>query len=174
MEEWRAVVGYEGLYEVSSEGRVRSLDRVVDALSRARNPIKKFYLGAELKRTLNPNGYYIVAVRRGNVRSVHSLVLESFVGPRPSGMWIRHLDGNSTNNKLGNLAYGTALENSHDKIAHGTMNYGTVNGQSKLNDEIVHRVRHLGLGKKEAAALAGCTVSAINYALARKTWKHVA
>lgn len=56
--------------------------------------------------------------------SVHSLILETFVGPRPKGKReIRHLDGNGLNNRLENIIYGTTQENTHDQVRHGTHAY---------------------------------------------------
>lgn len=61
-------------------------------------------------------------------KSVHSLVAEVFIGPRPKGFQIRHLDGRKTNNSPSNLAYGTAAENEADKELHGTKATGEKNG----------------------------------------------
>lgn len=110
-EEWRAVPGYEGLYEVSNEGRVRSMKR--------RGTSGKVLAHKRAQR----GGYLTVSLLRHceqTTRPVHSLVLEAFVGPRPAGAEIRHLDGDPTNARLGNLAYGTHSENARDKRAHGT------------------------------------------------------
>jgi hypothetical protein len=53
------------------------------------------------------------------VRYVHSLVAEAFIGPRPIGLEVRHLDGDSTNNAVDNLRYGTHAENMQDRVKHG-------------------------------------------------------
>lgn len=50
---------------------------------------------------------------------IHQLVLAVFVGTRPEGLVVRHLNGNSRDNRLSNLAYGTAAQNAQDAIAHG-------------------------------------------------------
>lgn len=65
----------------------------------------------------------VVSLRRDGrkfPRVVSRLVLENFVGPCPPGMECRHLDGDSTNNRLNNLAWGTRLQNASDRIRHGT------------------------------------------------------
>jgi len=108
---WRAVVGYEGLYEVSSEGRLRSARR------------RGTPGGVLSRKRAKRGGYWAVSLLRGcrqRTRSVHSLVLEAFVGPRPDGADIRHLDGDPTNPNLGNLTYGSRSENGLDKRRHGT------------------------------------------------------
>ncbi|MET8378015.1 NUMOD4 motif-containing HNH endonuclease [Streptomyces microflavus] len=108
-EEWRQIAGYEGLYDVSNLGRVRSWSR-----------LKR---GAALRPLPNQQGYLSVALcsaGRVKYRKIHQLVLEAFVGPRPAGNVGRHLDGNLTNNVAGNLAWGTHSENMADCLKHGT------------------------------------------------------
>jgi hypothetical protein len=109
VESWLPVVDWEGFYEVSDLGRVRS---VVD---RVRHPAK----------VLNPwivgVGYRRVDLRDGRRSSqfVHQLVLEAFVGPCPEGMEVCHNDGDPTNNRLDNLRYGTRTGNMQDRTRHG-------------------------------------------------------
>lgn len=108
-EEWRAVPGYEGYYEVSNAGRVRSLRRRLRRETRL--------LTANLS-----SKYPAVTLSKDNVRSlrrVHSLVMAAFVGPRPEGMEVRHIDGNAFNPSLTNLAYGSRSENVLDQVRHG-------------------------------------------------------
>lgn len=76
--------------------------------------------GRKLKQPVGKRGYPVVNIN-GIPRTIHSLVMETFVGPRPEGMQVRHLNGNPLDNRLENLQYGTAAENQHDKFAHGTM-----------------------------------------------------
>lgn len=104
-EEWRPVLGQEGIYEVSSLGRVK---RVA--------PGRGTWPGRILKPKLDDKGYYQVRIA-GRTQRIHRLVLAAFFGP--SDMLGRHLDGNPKNNSLENLRYGTPLENSADRIAHG-------------------------------------------------------
>lgn len=116
LEVWKPVPGYEGLYEVSSIGRVKSLPRL-----RVKGGIMKLRPG-------NKSGCYLaVALSKHDVRVVHYvhyLVLLAFVGPRPEGLEVRHLDGNDLNNTLGNLAYGTSAENKADVLRHGRHHLG--------------------------------------------------
>ncbi len=115
VERWRPVVGYEGAYEVSDLGRVRSLDRVTD---RGRK-----WRGRMMSPCPLQNDYVIVTLwREGKQRSplVHRLVLAAFVGPAPDGHEALHRDGNRANNQLSNLAWGTHSENEYDKVSHGT------------------------------------------------------
>lgn len=106
-ERWLPVVGFEGLYEVSDLGRVRSLrtDRV---LSTEMNHLRGGYV--RVKFSIN---------RKWHRSLVHRLVLEAFVGPLPEGMVTRHLNGEPTDNRLENIVYGTQSENQHDAVRHG-------------------------------------------------------
>lgn len=119
-EVWKPVVGYEGKYEVSDQGGVRSLDR--SWLQRGR--CGRNHTRQQPGKTLRPgpskkSGHLSVVLGRGNTRHVHVLVLEVFVGPRPPSGEGRHLDGKPSNNRLSNLAWGTKGENMEDRARHG-------------------------------------------------------
>jgi hypothetical protein len=122
-ESWRAVPGYEGLYEVSDHGRVRSLDRVVITANGKRLPVR----GRVLRPSQRPNagrGTYRNAIlsQDGQTRNfkVHVLVMSAFVGPRPPGMVVCHDNGDGTDNRLANLRYDTPAANMADARRHGT------------------------------------------------------
>lgn len=119
VERWLPVVGYEGWYEVSDQGRIRSLDRLVTD----RNGRTRSYAGALLKTsTSNSVGHRNVALCRNGAqltRLVHSIVLEAFIGPRPMDKWGLHNNGNGSDNRLVNLRYGVPLDNILDTIRHG-------------------------------------------------------
>ena len=121
-ERWAPIPGYEGTYEVSDHGRVQSLDRtLVDATGR-----RQVVTGRILKQTPNTFGYRCVGLWCGNqrvTRAVHTLVLLAFVGPRPEGLEGLHRNGDSTDNRLSNLHYGTSSENTLDTVRHGTHNH---------------------------------------------------
>ncbi len=115
IEVWKDIPGYEGSYQVSDKGQVRSLDRLGKLGQKLR--------GRLLKQGVDPNWYYRVRLtnRLGSKTvNTHYLVLLAFVGPadHPS-LVCRHLDGNSRNNNLDNLKWGTCSENSHDMVNHG-------------------------------------------------------
>ena len=114
-ERWLPVVGYEGLYEVSDQGRVRSMDRV-DSCGRHRKT-------RVLKLNKNGSGHYQVRLyRNGRSESysyVHRLVLEAFVGPCPEGMVGCHLDDVKEHNMLENLRWDTPSSNRFDAVRNG-------------------------------------------------------
>ena len=119
IERWKPVNGHEGIYEVSSHGRVRSLDRTV---THSDGHVRR-YKGKVLSAPLNPDGHPVVCLyiqRKSKVHTVHSLVAETFIGTRPEGMEVCHGDGNHTNNHVDNLRYGTRSENMLDRVRHGT------------------------------------------------------
>lgn len=119
-ERWKAVLGYEGLYEVSDLGRVRSLDRWVE-----NNGGQQFRRG--VVRTSSWRGperhrmLYVDLWRDGSYRArkVHHLVLEAFVAPRPGRLHGLHGDGDQSNNRPENLRWGTRTENAADQVRHG-------------------------------------------------------
>src|SRR5690606_4562643 len=101
---WREWPGFEGLYEVSSEGDVRSVDRVVVSPARSPQRLK----GRVLRPGVAFTGYRTVALSRdGKPRSytIHELVAAAFIGPRQPGDDVDHIDGNRLNNHVQNLRY---------------------------------------------------------------------
>lgn len=102
MEEWKIVPGYEN-YMVSNFGRIKGIR------------------GKILKPKYNRRGYEQHNLKFGSKQksvTLHSIILAAFVGPRPDGMLVRHLDGDKKNNRLDNLVYGTHAENMADKVKH--------------------------------------------------------
>lgn len=118
VEKWRAIPGYEGRYEVSDQGQVRSLGLRV----KARGGKTAFRKGKVLRTAVKAHGYLQVTLIDAKGRRwcalVHQLVCLAFVGPA-SGLQVCHWDGDRTNNCLSNLRYGTASDNSADRWRHG-------------------------------------------------------
>lgn len=158
VENWRALVGYEGLYEVSDFGRVRSKKAVMRA-----GP--------------HPGGYLVVHLykdRQRKCRTVHSCVAEAFIGPRPQGQEVCHEDNDKKNNRLWNLRYDTPTGNNRDKVRHGTHTQGEAHAASKLTEQAVLEIRRLrGVYQKQLAERFGVTLSNISAIQRRKSWQHV-
>lgn len=121
-EEWRAVTGYEGLYEVSDLGRVRSLDRYVQRNGGCASGRPMRLKGIILKPRPMKSGHLQVNLGKNGISRnelIHQLVLIAFVGPRPKGMEGCHEDGDPSNNNLDNLRWDTRSGNNLDKVRHG-------------------------------------------------------
>lgn len=112
-EQWRPVVGYEHAYEVSNLGRVRAVERMVQA-GRTYRTIKP----KVLKGVVRPSGYVQVTLRRKS-HLVHTLVARAFIGERPVGYETCHNNGDAADNRLENLRYDTVSENRLDIVRHG-------------------------------------------------------
>ena len=120
MEIWRDVLGYEGMYQVSDEGRVRSLDREICQMSRWGTPYIKKIKGVMLRPGRMPAGHLSVSLGKNNSQCVHKLVLLAFVGPTPKGHECLHGNGDPSDNRLANLRWGTRADNIRDAVRHGT------------------------------------------------------
>jgi hypothetical protein len=138
VEEWRPVPGYEGRYEVSNHGRVRSW--LVPGYIGRRRPEP---------RLINPtpwkSGHCFVSLGfDGKARKigVHELVLFAFVGPRPTPKHQgAHWDGNPGHNHLSNLRWATPSENNEDKRRHGRLKTGVDVYNCRLTQAQVDEIR---------------------------------
>lgn len=146
-ESWRPIVGYEGWYEVSDQGRVRSADRVLaftDGRVRA-------YKGKVLAQYPDEFGYLKVTLKKqdsGNRIHVHVIVAAAFIGPRPEGLQVCHNEGDHLDNRPSEMRYGTVKANHADIKRHGRQNR-----HRKLSDEVVTAIRE-ARGKLTGAELA--------------------
>lgn len=116
IEVWKDVVGYEGLYEVSSHGRVRSLDRIVTYKA---GGTRKFYGKILSLVELKNKGYLVVPLSRDgktNNHRVNRLVAIAFIENPDNKEQVNHIDENKKNNNVENLEWSTSIEN----VNHGT------------------------------------------------------
>ncbi|MCF8610008.1 NUMOD4 motif-containing HNH endonuclease [Gordonia sp. HY285] len=118
-EEWRPVVGWEGYYEVSDQGHVRSVERTVEFSDGTTRTYKSRTRSDGPHGTQGHRGVGLWRDGAITMRTVHSLVLEAFVRPRPDGMHACHADGDPANNTVGNLRWDTPSANQFDKVRHG-------------------------------------------------------
>ena len=114
------------------------------------------------------NGYKAVSLSKDGKQknyTIHSLVLLTFLGDRPSPKYqAMHLDGDKKNNSLSNLKWGTVRENHLDKKNHGTFQEGEKHGMHKLNKEQVLLIRNSSLSQVHFAKLFSVTPQCIAYA----------
>ena len=117
---WRDIKVFEGAYQVSNLGRVRSLGRNIDYISRYGTIASRYYDGKIITPTDNGKGYKIVGMRNGNKKRnyyVHRLVAEAFL-PNPLNLpEANHKDANRANNCLSNLEWVTRKENMRQAAA---------------------------------------------------------
>lgn len=170
VEHWKPVVGYEGLYEVSDLGRVRSLYN------------KRTRLGGGILCQGWCKSYPMVSLRKNKksrTHTVHPLVLTAFVGPRPDGLQGCHNNGEATDNRLKNLRWDTRAANFADMARHGSrigVVRGAKNPKAKLNDAVIPVIRQRRKAGEQLWAIArdyGVNDRSIAMICLGQTWRHV-
>ena len=177
-ERWLPVPDWEGLYDVSDLGRVRSYPRMT---------VTGMHGGGMLQAVLRGKpGYqypHVTLARRGTKKSVpvHKLVMLAFGPPQPPGMEVCHKNGNALDPRIGNLKWGTHRENGRDMIQHGRARgapSGEANAKAKLTADLVRQLRAEyaagGCTERDLAQRSGVNVSTLHRMLTRQTWKNVA
>ena len=176
VERWVDVYGFEDCYQVSSLGRIRSKDRMVNHYRPC------LHKGRLLKQHLNNNGYCVVRLYRCDgfkpTRSVHRVVLDSFIGVKPEGMGCNHIDGLKTNNSITNLEWVTSSENNLHKCRVLEKGIGEGNPRSKLTEtQIIEMRRKYKSGcfsRSELAKNYSVTQGHVWRIVNRKQWNHIA
>lgn len=173
-ERWKPIVGYEGLYEISDFGRVKSLSRTVTT----KKGWSRSHPERIRKNSYHAYGYPMVTLKRdgnpGDTRTIHSLIMEAFIGPCPSGMEVCHNDGVTAHSYLSNLRYGTRSDNMMDRAKHGTSNRGEQQWQARLTTEQVLEIRSLrGAPQRELAKRFGITPAYVSELQTGRKWGHL-
>jgi HNH endonuclease len=148
----------------------------------ANGPWHELVPSRQIKKN-RPGRYVRVCVlvkHRGKKRTipVATLVLFTFIGPRPEGLEARHLDGDSQNNVLSNLAWGTSKQNGEDKVRHGTQ-WRPVGSKCKtaiLSDEDIPVIRKLaadGIPQYKIAKQYNVNRVTITHVVTRRSWRHI-
>lgn len=182
-EEWRAFPKWEGLYEVSSRGRVKC---IAPPSAPGRSRLKKDGL-KKLTADNTPQHYGRLYVRllhtdssgrrRAQMRFVSRSVCEAFHGPPPSSRHeAAHNDGDVTNNHYTNLRWATHLENMGDRVLHGTLAAGERHGRARLTeiDALnIGELYRLGFPSKDIAKLWGVSEPYPGYIFRGSRWSHL-
>lgn len=171
-EQWKAIPGYEGVYEVSDQGRVRRIARGQGARP-----------GHILRQTKGRQGYMSIGLRPmmrvRKTHKVHQLVSLAFLGPCPEGHEINHKNGIKHDNRPSNLEYVTPQENTRHaiQVLGRTGPTGERHASAKLTERDVLAIRSAPLTFTDARKLAAkfnVAPNTIWKAYQRKTWRHVA
>jgi WD40 repeat protein len=172
---WKVIPGYENLYEASSEGRIRSVDRTVRTFSaRAGKETLLRRRGKILSLNTGPRGYLLVSLSKDGVvrtRRVNRLVCCAFYGSQPETVLACHNDGNQVNNRSKNLRWDTPSANQADRKLHGTAICGEAIGNSTLTEADVVAIR----ASRTFRTLQGICVSRTHYYRIKKgeAWAHL-
>lgn len=175
MEIWKDIPGYENIYQCSSKGRVKSLDREIIH----NNTFKRFYFGRVLKPGLGKDGYRLVVLCKNGKRStnyIHQLVMKTFVGEPRGNEEVIHLEhvAINENNSLKNLRYASRSCNFAFKIDDGTATIGEKNPGAKLKEKDVCEIKSLLKSKRynqiEISKIYKVDPSAISRISTGKTW----
>ena len=147
IEEFRDIPNYEGIYQVSDMGRVKSLDRMITES----NGKKRLLNGRVLKPFFSTTGYFNVGLRKDNKLKtirVHQLVAMSFLGHTRCGhkLVVDHINNDKLDNRLINLQIITARENTSKDKKRGTSKYLGVNWD-KVNNKWLSTIHINGKNK---------------------------
>lgn len=172
---WKDIPGYEGIYQASNLGQIRSLDRETFTTNGQLRKYKSYIIQTwperhgHLALRLSKNG-------KTKTHKVHQLVLMAFVGPCPSGFECRHYpDRNPTNNNLKNLSWGSKeLNQGQDRVDQGTSNRGERCGSAKLTEfqakEIKSSTDPNFYGLAKVYSVSPATIYDIKHG---RTWRHI-
>lgn len=130
VEEWKDIKGYEGLYQVSDWGNVKSLDRVITRIDN----VKQFFKSKNLKKTKDKNGYLFVALGANSKnKKIHRLVAQMFIPNPENKPEIDHIDGNPQNNNVENLQWVNRKENINNPVTIERMKQNALKQYKKRN-----------------------------------------
>ena len=160
-EYWKPVPGYNGKYEVSNLGKVRSFAMYKE--------------GIILKQSITKKGYYWVRLS-GKFKSIHRLVAESFIGF--SKLQVNHKDMDKSNNRVDNLEYVSCKQNIRHAYLNGRppASIGESHYRAKLTEKEVLEIRELALKKvqyKEIAKNFNISIATVCAIKTKRIWRHI-
>lgn len=175
-EVWKAVQGYNGAYEVSTQGNVRSTDRFVNVWFGTR-----LIKGRQLLDWILPCGYKCVALcnhSKKNTLYIHRLVAFEFVDGYSDGLVVNHKDGDKLNNLVENLEWVTYSGNANHAFRTGlkVSQKGEAASAAKLKESEVLKIRDLlkhGAAHIDIAQMFNISYSVVSAIKTRRTWRHI-
>lgn len=168
---WRDIEGYEGIYQISDSGLVRSLDRIDAAGSKRK--------GRKHKQGEDKDGYKLLTLCKfGRLKTwkVHRLVAAAFCIQKPGADQVNHVDGDKSNNSAKNLEWATIKENMAHAKRTGLKAKGERSGKSKLKESDVKLIRRLwdqGKRANEIAQYVPVTKSGVEHVVYGRCWSHL-
>jgi hypothetical protein len=171
IEIWKNVIGFEGSYQVSNLGRVKSLARVDRSGHKLQERI--------LKNTIDSYGYLVVGLFKNSVNhthKVHRIVATIFIPNPENKPQVNHINGNKLNNIVDNLEWATHQENKTHSCITGLAARGSRVHLAKLTESDIPEIRTRLLAGELNGDIAkdyGVTWSTIDCIKKRVTWKHV-
>ena len=175
-EEWKSIEGYDGAYEVSNYGKIRSLDRYISGPFDS----KRFIKGVEIKSCLTGSGYLgfnLVKDGKSKTSKVHRVVANAFIENEHNKPEVNHKDGNKHNNHVSNLEWVTKGENQSHAYKSGLRcSKGINNPSSKLNESNVKNILKLlnrGVTAKRIAKAICVAESTIGRIKNGQKWNHI-
>ena len=154
-ERWSKIPNYEKFYMASNLGRIKSIGRWVNTCGDG----KRYVEERIMKPQKRPDGYLMVGLSKNNKttsKTIHRLVLTSFLDQPPKKEFVNHIDGNKKNNKLSNLEWVDKSENAKHSFRLGLSKptRGELSGVSKLKEKDVLDIKRRALSGELAKSIS--------------------
>lgn len=177
-EEWRPIQGYEGIYEVSNLGNIRSLDRYINTMNNG-TLCTRFCKGRLLKIDYDKDGYARINLhfKQDKRFGVHRLVASAFI-PNPANKpTVNHINGNKFDNRVENLEWATYQEQNDHAVSIGLRNSSTYSDRSAVKKKLSKSVRCIETGRIydsmiEAERQLGLYSAAVHDSIKRRSKIH--
>lgn len=172
-EYWKDIKGYEGLYQVSNLGNIKSVDRKIE-----RSTSVMELKGKTMSQYIGNTGYPMVSLCiNGECKrySVHRIVAKAFLSNPLNKAYVNHIDGNKQNSNLENLEWSTPTENSIHAHENGLTNVarGERQRSAKLTVDKVKFIRESSKTVRELSLMFNVSKQAIRDVKMKRSWKHV-
>lgn len=180
-EVWKDIPGFEGCYQASTFGRIRSLGGSITMANRWGTETTINKKGRVLRPWISKSGYLYIGLGLKSKKEVHYFVAVTFLGPRLHLHQVNHKDGIKTNNDISNLEWCTRSANIKHAFATGLNHSGSKHGISKLDEQQVTEIKMLLEGKKryskpyysDLAKDYGVDRKTIEAIAKNKTWRQI-
>lgn len=174
MEIWKDIPQYEGMYQASNLGNIKSLKRKKWNGFDYQEVIEKI-----LSQKLHEGYKYVNLCKKGEQKliGVHRLVALAFLNNPDNKKYVHHKDNNPQNNNVDNLEWCTQKENISYSVQQGRFNQGTLSPRTKFTEaditEIRKRIESKEISQNKIAKELGVSQNCISEIVNRKTWKHI-